>query len=63
MALGEAWCDPPACHAGKAGSIPARVVKAWLVSIPVGPVAGRFRKEETGSTPGWEKASLNLNPD
>ena len=42
MALGEAWCDPPACHAGEAGSIPARVVKAWLVSIPAGPAVGRF---------------------
>ncbi len=25
MALGEAWCDPPACHAGETGSIPVRV--------------------------------------
>ena len=30
---------------------------AW--SIPAGPVVGRYRKIETGSTPSWKKACLN----
>ena len=51
------------CKHKVVGSSPTSSTWVWLVNIPAGPVVGRYRKIETGSTPSGEKANLNPYTD